>query len=304
MLLPLGHPVGLAPISAGAPALLARPAMVEPSAWEAWTLQDVGLFDAALLASGAAAFFFISTGGTDEGREVTQDAVVAPASSEEGRKGSMPTGDPNELRPFADLRPRPEQTKRGGDPGMRLTTQGPSRLTIQRPRLTQSRLAAGALAAALAARVVLVSAALPPDASGTWAIVETRGGQKCTATLMLQPSRLAQSAADLSRGAARYQGECVDSADGSWLVQEGRAESAPPRLAWRLEYERSTVFFAVDVATQRDGALGGANGEVYAAPRADPKALRKVGTFSARRVNTAFDLRDASVARMVTEKLL
>ena len=69
-------------------------------------------------------------------------------------------------------------------------------------------------------------------------------------TLMLQPTRLAQSAEDLNRGAARYQGVCVDSADGSWIVQEG-AEA--PRLAWRLEYEKSTVFFAADLNGDEEG---------------------------------------------------
>lgn len=117
---------------------------------------------------------------------------------------------------------------------------------------------------------------------------------------MLQPSRLAQSAADLQRGAARYQGVCVDSADGSWLVQEGEPA---PRLAWRLEYEKSTVFFAFDVVEGSDGALSG-KGDVYASPRSDPKAIRRVGAFDARRVNRAFDLRDPVVARRVSDKVL
>ena len=153
-----------------------------------------------------------------------------------------------------------------------------------------------ALLAASLASPQLAAAALPPDASGTWAITETRGGQKCTATLMLQPTRLALSAEDLDRGAARYQGVCVDSADGSWLVQEGPDAA---RLVWRLEYEKSTVFFAFDVAEAADGALGG-NGDVYAAPRADPKAIKRVGNFDARRVSKAYDLRDPIVARRVS----
>jgi hypothetical protein len=145
-------------------------------------------------------------------------------------------------------------------------------------------------------------AALPPDTSGTWAITETRGGQKCTATLMLQPTRAPQSAEEMRRGAARYQGVCVDSADGSWIVQEAAGDGA--RLAWRLEYERSTVYFAFDVKTSAtDGTLVG-QGDVYAAPRADPKALRRVGGFDARRVNSAWDLRDAAVAKRVTDKML
>jgi hypothetical protein len=35
---------------------------------------------------------------------------------------------------------------------------------------------------------------------------------------------------------------CVESADGSWLVQEGvGGDGAPPRLVWRLEYPRQRV---------------------------------------------------------------
>ena len=146
-------------------------------------------------------------------------------------------------------------------------------------------------------------AALPPDTSGTWAITETRGGQKCTATLMLQPTRAPQSAEETRRGAARYQGVCVDSADGSWLVQEGAGAGAP-RLAWRLEYEKSTVFFAFDVVeSPRDGALVG-KGDVYAAPRANPKGLAKVGGFEARRVSTEWDLRNPVVSKRVTDTAL
>ena len=149
-------------------------------------------------------------------------------------------------------------------------------------------------------------AALPPDASGTWAVMETRGGQTCTATLMLQPTRAPQSVAETLRGAARYQGVCVDSADGSWVVQEGSGGEgvSGSRLAWRLEYEKSTVYFAVDlVESPRDGALGG-RGDVYAAPRADPRALAKVGNVEARRVSSEWDLRNPVVARRVTDKAL
>ena len=123
------------------------------------------------------------------------------------------------------------------------------------------------------------------------------------ATLMLQPTKLAQSASDLSRGAARYEGVCVDSADGSWLIQEARSEAEEPRLAWRLEYEKSTVFFAVNVASS-SGTLQGQSGEVFAAPRNDPKSIRKVGSFDARRVSKEWDLRDPVVARRITDKAL
>ena len=169
--------------------------------------------------------------------------------------------------------------------------------------LSRRALASCALACALALPRNAF-AALPPDASGTWAIDETRGGQQCTATLMLQPMRPPQSAAEMRRGSAHYQGVCVDSADGSWIVQEGVAEGAPPRLAWRLEYDKSTVFFSFDVNENRgDGVLSG-RGDVFAAPRSEPSGLRRVGSFEAKRVSTDWDLANQSVARRVTEKML
>ena len=119
---------------------------------------------------------------------------------------------------------------------------------------------------------------------------------------MLQPTRAPQSAEETRRGAVRYQGVCVDSADGSWIVQEGKTLESAPRLAWRLEYEKSTVYFALDVE-ETDGLLSG-RGDVYAAPRADPKSLAKVGGFEAKRVTKDWDLRDARVARVVTDKML
>ena len=144
-------------------------------------------------------------------------------------------------------------------------------------------------------------AALPPDASGTWAITETRGGQKCTATLMLQPTRQPQSAADMNRGSARYQGVCVDSADGSWIVQESGDAS---RLAWRLEYERSTVFFSLPITeSAQDGTLVG-KGDVFAQPRSDPNGLKKVGSFDAKRVSGQWDMRDPAIGRRVTNTAL
>ena len=149
-----------------------------------------------------------------------------------------------------------------------------------------------------------VHAVLPPDASGTWAITEVRGGQKCTANLMLQPSRLAQSAADLNRGAARYQGVCVDSASGSWVIQEGMGDEAPARLAWRLDYEKSAVFFAFDVReSTTDRALGG-SGEIYASPRGDASAVRRIGSFEARRISREWSLQDPVIARRVTDTVV
>ena len=168
--------------------------------------------------------------------------------------------------------------------------------------LMSRRAASGCVLAALVLPSASV-ATLPPDTSGTWAIDETRGGQQCTATLMLQPTRAPLSAAEMRRGAARYQGVCVDSADGSWLVQEGAAEGAPPRLAWRLEYEKSTVFFSFEVKENGGGRLSG-RGDVFAAPRSDPSGLRRVGSFTAKRVSTDWDLTNPVIARRVTEKLL
>ena len=176
------------------------------------------------------------------------------------------------------------------------------RHNVARPAAIALAIASSALVSFFSATLP-AAAVLPPDTSGTWAVTETRGGQKCSATLMLQPTRAPQSAAETRRGAARYQGVCVDSADGSWIVQEG-VDDGLPRLAWRLEYEKSTVYFALDLQTSAvDGALAG-QGDVFAAPRAEPKALRRVGGFEARRVNREWDLRDAAVARRVTDKVL
>lgn len=47
----------------------------------------------------------------------------------------------------------------------------------------RSWLGAAVLAGALAGSPLAANSVVPPDASGTWAITETRAGQKCTATL-------------------------------------------------------------------------------------------------------------------------
>ena len=149
-------------------------------------------------------------------------------------------------------------------------------------------------------------AALPPDASGTWAIESFLRGQKCSATLMLQPMMAPQSAEETRRGAARYQGVCVEPADGSWLVQEGVGGSengAPARLVWRLEYPRQQVFFAFDMEQKADGGLAG-KGDVYAAQRSDPTTIKKVGDFSAKRVSKEWDMRNPVVGKIVTDKVL
>lgn len=156
-------------------------------------------------------------------------------------------------------------------------------------RWVSTALLAGGLACASLPQAAL---AFPP-AAGTWAIEETRAGNKCSATLLLQPQ-----AED--RGAARYQGVCVDSASGAWLLKD----TLPvPRLAWRLEYEKSTVFFSTELSAAADGTLTG-KGEVFAAPRSDPAAIRRVGTFKSRKVSGEWDLKNPDVASRVTNKIL
>ena len=80
-------------------------------------------------------------------------------------------------------------------------------------------------------------------------------------------------------------------------------DGEPPKLAWRLDYEKSTVFFSSDLNEGVDGALLG-KGDVYAMPRADSSKLAKVGSFNARRLGAEWDLRDPVVARRVTDKVL
>ena len=171
-------------------------------------------------------------------------------------------------------------------------------------KLPFDTLGGGWLAAVMLAGSLLANkpalATLPTQTFGTWAITETRAGNKCTATLLLQPVRLAQSAEDLQRGAAQYQGVCVDSASGSWVVQDG---DPTPRLAWRLEYEKSTVFFSSSISQDASGALIG-KGDVYASPRGDPSNLRRVGNFVSKRVSGEWDLRNPVVSRQITDKIL
>lgn len=164
------------------------------------------------------------------------------------------------------------------------------------PRLAQGAsdwVSAAMLAGGLVSMSLPHSALALPPTAGTWAIEETRAGNKCSATLLLQPQ-----AED--RGAARYQGVCVDSASGSWLLKD---TPPAPRLAWRLEYEKSTVFFSTELSEAADGTLTG-KGEVFAAPRSDPSALRRVGTFKSRQVSSEWDLKDPNVASRVTDKML
>ena len=87
-------------------------------------------------------------------------------------------------------------------------------------------------------------------------------------------------------------------------MQEGAGgDGAPARLAWRLEYPQQQVFFALDIEERRDGTLGG-KGDVYAAPRSEPKAINRVGDCTARRVSREWDLRNPVVARIATDKEL
>ena len=96
--------------------------LVEPAAaWEAWSLQDVGIFDGALFAVGAAAIFFLSTSAdeTEESSSIDPEEAAPPARDA--------ARDPNELQPFAALR------RRGSPP------------TMQIPAVTQRQLTAVAL---------------------------------------------------------------------------------------------------------------------------------------------------------------
>ena len=70
-----------------------------------------------------------------------------------------------------------------------------------------------------------------------------------------------------------------------------------PRLAWRLEYEKSTVFFAFDVGGDMSG-----KGDIFAVPRAGGK-LARVGNFDAKRVSKEWSLLDPVVARRVTDTM-
>ena len=120
------------------------------------------------------------------------------------------------------------------------------------------------------------------DVSGQWMITETRAGNRCTGRLALekrgakeQPS---QSVLGMQRGSAAYSSPCVDPAQGTWTAQQGGRTG--PRLAARLEYEKSTVFYSLGLDESNKGKLKG-YGEIYAAPRSDPNNLRKVGLFEA-----------------------
>lgn len=126
------------------------------------------------------------------------------------------------------------------------------------------------------------------DVSGSWTLTETRAGNRCTGTLTLQnaaaqtqPSQ--QTVLGTQRGSARFSGPCVDPASGTWTAQDG--ELTGPRLAAKLEYDKSSVFYSLALDRSRDGTLVG-KGEIYASPRRDPEAVRRVGVFDARQERT------------------
>ena len=92
---------------------------VAAEAWDAWTLQDVGLFDAAILGVGAAGVYFVTT------REDATESFDDAAEAEEGAQQSadalrdasvevadvaaaarQPATDPNELQPWEALKAR------------------------------------------------------------------------------------------------------------------------------------------------------------------------------------------------------
>lgn len=123
------------------------------------------------------------------------------------------------------------------------------------------------------------------DVSGRWSITETRAGNQCVATLSLSATssgRSSETVLGAQRGSARFSGPCVDPAMGTWTAQEGG--SSGPRLASRLEYEKSSVFYSLGELTRENGGALRGKGEIYVAPRSDPNALRRVGKFDARRV--------------------
>ena len=80
------------------------------------------------------------------------------------------------------------------------------------------------------------------------------------------------------RGRASYNGLCVDPATGSFQVQDGR-------LATRFNYEKSAVYYAFPLESGADGSSLFGNGDILAQPKADPKNLRKVGSFNARKLD-------------------
>ena len=145
-------------------------------------------------------------------------------------------------------------------------------------------------AASLLAAVMITAGApnlLADDVSGRYTISETRAGNRCTGLLSLtaaergDPVPGAQTVLGAQRGSASYTSPCVDPAVGTWTAQDG--DRTGPRLAARLEYGKSSVFYSLALEQAPDGALAG-KGEIYAAPRIDPNALRKVGIFEARRL--------------------
>lgn len=162
--------------------------------------------------------------------------------------------------------------------------------------LQRAEAARAALEAAAPVSLIQPAGAAEPAATagqevaGQWKIVETRAGQRCTGSLILEPELASSSPSMIPlgtrRGAASYSGPCVDAARGTWAFQEGAAAGQSARVASRLEYEKSSVFysFALDDNGRGSAAIRlSGSGEIYASPRADPTSLRKVGSFTAQR---------------------
>ena len=104
MLSPLIHHALLVPAPPRARPIVA----ITPSAWDEWSLQSVGIFDAAILAAGAAGVYFFSTRSSEE--ESTQSPDLKALEDLDDALGQAINGDiagdPNELRAFAPLRRR------------------------------------------------------------------------------------------------------------------------------------------------------------------------------------------------------
>ena len=139
-------------------------------------------------------------------------------------------------------------------------------------------IAMGCCCAALHGMVALETAAtLPPETLGrivgVKSIRETRAGQLCDGRV----SFLAVPADDAGAesGSIEFQSPCVASAEGTWQVDE-----TTQMLRWRLEYDRSSVFYSAPLdafaAPQKSNRV---KGDVLAAPRSEPEAMRKVGSF-------------------------
>ena len=94
---------------------------VEPgAAWDAWSLQDVGVFDGAIALAAGVGLYLLSARDPEEEEELssldadeaTEEATIDAAA----RIGQVPASDPNELHPLAPLRSLWPGRRRSGDP--------------------------------------------------------------------------------------------------------------------------------------------------------------------------------------------